>query len=70
VIYVPSFIKIGSSIQKLIGEDTQTERWSHKPTLILFQNKVALTSPTNGGRSIVIVRLRSKATELLLRKVG
>jgi hypothetical protein len=26
VIYVPSFIKIGSSIQKLIGEDTQTER--------------------------------------------
>jgi hypothetical protein len=24
VIYIPSFIKIGSSIQKLIGEDTQT----------------------------------------------
>jgi hypothetical protein len=40
VIYVPSFIKIGSGIQKLIGGDThtQTARWSHKPTLF-FQNK-------------------------------
>jgi hypothetical protein len=41
VIYVPSFIKIGSRIQKLIrGLDrhTQTTTWSHKPTLF-FQNK-------------------------------
>jgi hypothetical protein len=42
VIYVPSFIKIGSDIQKLIcgGGDihTQTARWSHKPTVFL-QNK-------------------------------
>jgi hypothetical protein len=38
VIYVPSFIQIGSGIEKLIGRDTQTAAWSHKPTL-LFQNK-------------------------------
>jgi hypothetical protein len=40
VIYVPSFVKIDSGIQKLIGADThtQTETRSHKPTLF-FQNK-------------------------------
>jgi hypothetical protein len=42
VIYVPSFIKICSGIQKLIWGDTQTytqtATWSHKPTLF-FQNK-------------------------------
>jgi hypothetical protein len=37
-VYVPSFIKIGSGIQKLIGGDTQTATSSHKPTLF-FQNK-------------------------------
>jgi hypothetical protein len=40
-IYVPSFIEIGSGIQKLIGgihRHTQTATWSHKPTLF-FQNK-------------------------------
>jgi hypothetical protein len=43
VIYVRSFIKIGSGIQKLIGggytdTHTRTGTWSHKPTLF-FQNK-------------------------------
>jgi hypothetical protein len=39
MIYVPSFIKIGSGVQKLIGGiHTQTATWSHKPTLF-FQNK-------------------------------
>jgi hypothetical protein len=40
MIYVPSFIKIGSGIQKLMGEgDTQTAWRSHKPTLgILAKN--------------------------------
>jgi hypothetical protein len=42
VIYVPSFIKICSGVQKLIGDKrdthTQTATWSHKPTLF-FQNK-------------------------------
>jgi hypothetical protein len=31
MIYIPSFTKIGSGIQKLKEEDTQTHR-SHKPT--------------------------------------
>jgi hypothetical protein len=36
MIYIPSFIKIGSAIQKLIGGDTQTQtaRRSHKPNFI------------------------------------
>jgi hypothetical protein len=33
MIYIPSFIKIGSGNQKLIGGDTQTTWGSHKPTL-------------------------------------
>jgi hypothetical protein len=33
MIYIPSFIKMGSAIQKLIGRDTQTGWRSHKPTL-------------------------------------
>jgi hypothetical protein len=39
VIYVPSFIKISSVVQKLIGGiHTETATGSHKPTLF-FQNK-------------------------------
>jgi cytochrome b subunit of formate dehydrogenase len=38
MMYIPSFIKIGSWIQKLIGEDLQTAWRLHKPTSI-FQNK-------------------------------
>jgi hypothetical protein len=37
MIYIPSFIKTGLGIQKLLGEDntdTQTTWWSHKPTFI------------------------------------
>jgi hypothetical protein len=33
MIYIPSFIKIGSGIQKVDREDTQTGRRPHKPTL-------------------------------------
>jgi hypothetical protein len=32
----------------------------------LYPQKLALTSPTSGGRSAGIVRSRTKATELLL----
>jgi hypothetical protein len=38
-------------------------RW---PRDILYQLKLALTSPTGCGRSVGIVRLRTKTTELLL----
>jgi hypothetical protein len=34
MMYVPSFIKIGSGIQNLIGGETQTAWRSHKPTFI------------------------------------
>jgi hypothetical protein len=42
MIYVPSFIKIGSGVQKLIGGDTQTH--THRKqrdliSLLSFQNK-------------------------------
>jgi hypothetical protein len=33
MIYIPSFIKIGSDIQKLIRGDSQTAWGSHEPTL-------------------------------------
>jgi hypothetical protein len=42
---IPSFIKIGSGIQKLIGGDTHTHRHTHKEhgvligVLLFFQNK-------------------------------
>jgi hypothetical protein len=38
-------------------------RW---PRDTLYPQKLALTSPTSGGRSVDIVRSRTKATELLL----
>ena len=31
----------------------------------LYPQKLALTSPTGGGRSVGIVRVRTKATELV-----
>jgi hypothetical protein len=41
MVYIPSFIKIGSAIQKLIGGNTQTHRQhdSRINLLLLFQNK-------------------------------
>ena len=32
----------------------------------LYPQKLALTSPTGGGRSVGIVRVRTKATELVI----
>jgi len=32
----------------------------------LYQQKLALTSPTGGGRSVGIVRVRTKATEFVV----
>jgi hypothetical protein len=39
---------------------------SLRPRGILYPRKLALTSPTSGDRSVGIVLLRTKATELLL----
>jgi hypothetical protein len=58
VIYIPSFIKTDSGIQKLIGEDTQTHKhtqttmWSHKPTLFF---KVRKVGQKNYNLDIIIV---------------
>jgi hypothetical protein len=35
----------------------------HWPRDTLYPQKLALTSPTSGGRSVGIVRFRTKATE-------
>jgi hypothetical protein len=60
VIYIPSFIKIDSGVQKLIGGDTQThtniQTHTHtrtameslKPTLF-FQNKESMLKKRNAG---------------------
>jgi hypothetical protein len=37
-------------------------RWPHDT---LYPQKLALTLPTNGGRSVGMVRLRTKATEFI-----
>jgi uncharacterized RmlC-like cupin family protein len=37
MMYIPSFIKIRSGIEKLLGRihiDTQTAKWSHKPSFV------------------------------------
>jgi hypothetical protein len=41
MIYIPSFIKIGSAIQKLLARDTQTHRQNGNriSLLLFFQNK-------------------------------
>jgi hypothetical protein len=42
VMYIPSFIKTGSRIQKLVGGDTQTHRQQGdliSPSFFFFQNK-------------------------------
>jgi hypothetical protein len=51
VIYVPSSMKIGSGIQKLIERiHTHTATWSHTPTLF-FQSKESRLKKSNGHSS-------------------
>jgi hypothetical protein len=50
MIYIPSLIKIGSGIQKLIrGIHTETALRSHKPTFIFYflQNKESRLTASN-----------------------
>jgi hypothetical protein len=53
----------GSCLESREYSSRDPSRW---PCFTLFPQKLALTSPTNGGRSVGIVRSRTKATELLL----
>jgi hypothetical protein len=66
-------LSLVSTIGGLLGRNTSgsgLENWEYGrgdplrwPRNILYQQKLALISPTNGGRSVGIVRLRTKATE-------
>jgi hypothetical protein len=63
VIYVPSFIKIGSSVQKLMGggggyTETRTAKWSHKPTLF-FQNKESRLKNSSVGIVCVLAKIQT-----------
>jgi hypothetical protein len=42
---------------------------SRLPRCSLYPQKLALTKPTSGGRSVGIVRLRTQATELVFFNV-
>jgi hypothetical protein len=55
LMYIPSFIKIYSGIQNLIGghTDTQTVRKLHNPTFI-FQNKKRMLIKINSGNYLKI----------------
>jgi hypothetical protein len=56
----------GLEYQKYDGRDSL-----QRPRDTLYPQKLALTLPTSGGRSVSIVRCRTKATELskLMRSV-
>jgi hypothetical protein len=55
-----------SSSSGLETENTTVKDPPRSPLYSLYTQKLALTSPTIGGHSVGIVRLRTKATELLL----
>jgi hypothetical protein len=50
MIYIPSFIKFGSSVRKLTGErggftDTETTQTPHKPTFIFLNKESRIKTP-------------------------
>jgi hypothetical protein len=51
---------IGSGLENRKYWRRDPSRWTHGTR---YPQKVALSSPTNGGRSVGIVRLRTHATE-------
>jgi hypothetical protein len=42
MVYVPSFIKIGSEVQKFLRDTYIDTRWSHKPVYFFPNNEVML----------------------------
>jgi hypothetical protein len=69
-----------SKIEELLGRNSSgcgLENWACGrgdplgwPRNTLYQQKLALTSPTCGGRSVGIVRLRTKTTEFVVALCG
>jgi hypothetical protein len=66
-------LSLMSTIEELLGRNSSgsaLESWEYDhedllrwPRNTLYPQKLALTSPTSGGRSVDAVRLRTKATE-------
>jgi hypothetical protein len=49
----------------------ESREYAHgDPRYTLYPQKLALTSPTNGGRSVGIVRSRTKAPEFVFVFMG
>jgi hypothetical protein len=69
-------LSLVSTIEELLGikssgSGLETREYGRRnpsrwPRDTLYQQKLALTLPTSGGRSVGIVRSRTKATELLV----
>jgi hypothetical protein len=66
--FVKSFL-----INLFIYFSARLENWeygrtdsSHSPRVSLYPQKLAITSPTSGGRSVGIVRSRTQATEFII----
>ena len=57
--------KVAAPVQKTEIKTAVGNRWADHVTP-LYSQKLALTSPTGGGRSVGIVRSRTKATEFSL----
>jgi hypothetical protein len=53
----------GSCLERREYGRRDPSRW---PLSTLYQQKLAITSPTSDGRSVGIVRLRTQATELII----
>jgi hypothetical protein len=68
-------LSLKSTIEELLVKNSSGSRIENReyargdqllsPRDILYPQELALTSPTSGGRSVDIVRLRTKATEFV-----
>jgi hypothetical protein len=68
-------LSLASTIEELLGRNSSgsgLENWEYGlgdplrwPRDTLYPQKLTLTSPTSGGRSVGIVRLRTKTTDLI-----
>jgi hypothetical protein len=68
----PGPLSLVSTVEELLGRKRNENReYSRRdplcwPRNTLYLQKLALTSPTSGGRSVGIVRTQTKATEFVL----
>jgi hypothetical protein len=68
-------LSLVNAIEELIerkssGSDLENREYdrgypSRLPRGILYSEKLSLTSPTSGGRSVYVVRLRTQTTEFI-----